>query len=378
MIYISGEYILESSLKQLKLSGIDEILIVVNHKKEIIQDYFQYGKNIGLKLNYIHQKEEQGIGHAIKICAEHLKDEEPFLLIYGDVLFGGNHFRRLLDDFKRSQGGAMATVTHPFSEGSYGNIYLNHEMKISKFIEKPEQERLSNYIFGGTFILPHKIFQLLKEMDYSMVSLLQRLIEKNMLYASLWEEGWIDISRPWHILLANQMIMHQWETTMIPSSAVIDSHVNISGPVHIGENVRISSGTTIKGPCYIGKNVFIGHNSLIREYSSIGPDSKVGYGTEVKNAVLFGKTQIGRLSFVGDSVVGENVKIGSGTMTVNYNNLGSTIQIKTDEGEFIDTELKKLGAFIGDGSMIGANHTIGPGVSIPAGKQIPDHLSISK
>ncbi|MBU3916305.1 GlmU protein, partial [bacterium] len=155
-------------------------------------------------------------------------------------------------------------------------------------------------------------------------------------------------------------------------------NVNIKGIVHFGENVHVSSGTTIVGPCYIGSNVYIGNNSLIRKNASIGPDCRIGYGTEIKNAVLFGKSTVGRLSFIGDSVLGENVQLGSSTVTVNYNTLGKDIFYHPRDEEPLDTKLTKLGAFVGDNSIIGTGHRIAPGTSISPNTHIPDLVTISK
>ncbi|MCP4754018.1 MAG: NTP transferase domain-containing protein [Proteobacteria bacterium] len=377
MISISGEYILETMLKQLRDAGIDEVWIVVNHHKETIRDHFKYGKTLGIKIEYVFQPEMLGIGHAVSLCQGVIAEDECFLLVYGDVLLAGNHFKHLKERFERSRPHALAAIAHPLSDGAYGNIYLSHGMKISKFVEKPEGTRLSNYIFSGSFILSKDCFQFLRDNDNDMVAYYQHLIHQNLMNASLWEDSWIDISRPWHILEANRMMMKPWSTTVIPDSVRIDPNVNVKGVVHFGENVHISSGTTIVGPCYIGSDVYIGNNSLIRKNSSIGSNCKIGYGTEIKNAVLFGKSNVGRLSFIGDSVLGENVHLGSGTMTANHDSLGREIYFKPPDEESVNTMLPKLGAFIGDNSIIGTGHTIAPGTLIAANTDISDRITIS-
>lgn len=376
MINICGQPILETILKQIKESGIEEAWIVVGHKRDLIQDYFKYGKELGLKINYIPQDEPKGIGHAVSLAEDAVGIDEHFVLIYGDALMSGNPFKALLARFSKSNAKSMATISHPLSDGSYGNIYLSHDMKISKLVEKPESTRLSNYIFGGSFILEKECFKYLKSNNLDMVSYYQELIKKTALEASLWEDSWIDISRPWHILSANKMMMAHWKTSSIPDSVVIEPNVNIKGVVKFGDHVHISSGTTIVGPCYIGSDVYVGNNALIRSYSSVGPNCKIGYGTEIKKAVLFGNTNVGRLSFIGDSVLGENVQLGSNTVTVNFNTLGEAIFFHPKGEESFDTKLPKLGAFIGDDSIIGTGHRIAPGTAITAKTNIPDHLSI--
>ena len=152
--------------------------------------------------------------------------------------------------------------------------------------------------------------------------MIQYLIKKQEIYATLWEGRWIDISRPWDILLANQITMNTWDSSIIPNSVNIEKNVVLNGNVVFGKNCRVKSGTTINGPCYIADNVFIGNNCLIRDYSCIGPDSVIGYGTEIKNSILFGKVKVGRLSFVGDSVFGEGVNFGTSCVTTNYKIFG--------------------------------------------------------
>lgn len=377
MIHISGKPILETIINQIKEAGIKEIWVVVDHQKETIQEHFRYGKSLGLKIDYIQQTDPKGIGHALSLCESVIGDDESFLLVYGDALMSGNPFLHLLSRFSKSNAKTLATISHPLSAGDYGNIYLSHDMMISRFIEKPESGRLSNYIFGGSFILERDCFRFLKENNLDMVKYYQYLISEKKMEASLWEDSWIDISRPWHILAANQMMMAPWKTSIVPASVKIEANVNIKGMVHFGENVHVSSGTTIVGPCYIDSNVYIGNNALIRKNSSIGPDCKIGYGSEVKNAVLFGKTNIGRLSFIGDSVLGSNVQLGSNTVTVNYNTLGEEIFYNTANEKQVKTGLEKLGAFIGDNSIIGTGHRIAPGTALLPGTTIPDLVSIS-
>lgn len=377
MITITGVPILETILTQVRESGIKEVWLVVNHQKDIIQEFFKYGKSLDLKIDYIIQNEEKGIGHAVSLCEEVIGRDSHFMLIYGDALMSGNPFSLLLSRYSKSMVKSLATISHPLSAGSYGNIYLSHDMKISKLVEKPESKRLSNYIFGGSFILGNDCFDFLKANDRDILAYYHHLINQKQLDASLWEDSWIDISRPWHILSANRMMMAPWTTSIVPETVRIDSNVNIEGVVHFGNNVHVSSGTTIVGPCYIGDDVYIGNNALIRKNSSIGPGCKIGYGTEIKNAVLFGNSTVGRLSFIGDSVLGENVQLGSNTVTVNYNTTGEAIYYHPFAGKSVDTKLEKLGAFIGDNSIIGTGHRIAPGTPFLPGTTIPDLVSIS-
>ena len=247
-------------------------------------------------------------------------------------------------------------------------------MKISRLVEKPQANQ-ANYVFAGMFVLFPKIFDLLEKNQNDISRCYEQMIEAGGLQACLWEKGWIDMIHPWHILEANRMLMSSWKTAEIDASAKLLGHVHLEGAVRIGPNVTVESGTVLKGPCYIGSDSYVGNNSLIRNYSAIGPGSIVGYGSELKNCVLFGNNDVGRLSFVGDSVLGENVKSGSGLTTVNHTVDYSLISCKSNS-ELIETGLTKLGAFIGDSVSIGARHTLGPGTIVESGKIIADCITL--
>jgi len=247
-------------------------------------------------------------------------------------------------------------------------------MQIVRVVEKPKKGEFGNYVLSGVFVLPVRFFDLLKKSKMQMESALARLIkEEDGIRASIWEDNWIDIAYPWDILRANEMIMKTWHTASI-ADTVNMKNVQIKGPVHIEENVEIESGTVIEGPCFIGSGSFIGNSVLIRKYTSVGRGSVIGYGVELKNSVLFDGTRIGRLSYVGDSVVGGNVDIGSGTMTLNGNLDRSTISAAVN-GKKMDTGLTKLGAFIGDDSVIGASNTLQAGSIIKTNAKIPHNHS---
>jgi len=372
MIRIAGQYILENTICYLKEAGIHDIVLVVNHQQDMIRQYFGSGQTLGVNLEYVVQDELKGIGHALSLCRSSL-EKKPFLLVYGDVMTDNNPFLSILQTYSETDR-EVALIALPESSKEFGNVYLDHEMKISRLVEKPQANQ-ANYVFAGMFVLFPKIFELLAENQHDISRCYEQMIASSGLQASLWEKGWIDMIHPWHILDANRMLMSSWKTAEIDSTVKLLGHVHLEGAVRIGPNVTIESGTVLKGPCYIGANSYVGNNSLIRNYSAIGPDSIVGYGSELKNCVLFGNNDVGRLSFVGDSVFGENVKSGSGLTTVNHTVDYSRISCSSNS-DTVETGLTKLGAFIGDSVSIGARHTLGPGSIVESGKIIADCITL--
>ena len=87
-------------------------------------------------------------------------------------------------------------------------------------------------------------------------------------------------------------------------------------------------------------------------------------------------SEIGRLSFIGDSVLGENVDIGSGCMTVNRSIDWKPISVKSGK-RLTSTGMSKLGAFLGDEVVVGAGNMIQPGTVVHSGKVIPACYSLT-
>ncbi|MBT3517093.1 MAG: NTP transferase domain-containing protein [Nitrospina sp.] len=375
MISVAGRTLLGNSLRQLKNAGINDVYIVVGHHKERIQDFIAGKTEDGMNIHCLEQKKNGGIGDAVLQVKEKISPGEYFLLIYGDTLTDENIYSKAQQSF-HSFKCPVASICLPPSNESFGNVFLNAQMKINKIVEKPKGSNFGNYVLAGVFVLPESFFSLLKKNKHSMEKSLQTMAKKGDLMASMWENEWLDIVYPWEILQANKIILDSWSESSIAKSAVMESNVTMQGVVKIGENAVIKAGAVLEGPCSIGRGSYIGNNSLIRSYTSIGSNCSVGYGVELKNCVVLDKSGIGRLSFVGDSVIGENVDIGAGCMTVNRNTNWEKIQVKNKKTVF-STKMKKLGAFVGDDVVIGAGNTIQPGTVVLPGKKIPACYSVT-
>ncbi|MBF0275012.1 MAG: NTP transferase domain-containing protein [Nitrospinae bacterium] len=374
ILHIGNRYLLAHYLKWLKEIALNNINLIVQENNDRIQQVFANGEDYSCKINYFVQTEKnKGIGKAINLAKERINQGEHFLLIYGDTIFNSNVFLNALETFSATKE-ATAVITHSKSPESYGNVYLSGDMCINKIIEKPEAGQWGNYVLAGVFILPYSFFDSLEKSNFSMESALKDFMTNNKLKGCIWEEEWIDIVYPWDLLNANRIIMSKWNGIHIDKTAKISRSVHIDGSVYIDSGAEIKGGTIIRGPAYIGKNCYIGNNALIRKHSSLGSGTLVGYGVEIKNCLLFEKAQIGRLSFIGDSVIGENVDIGSGVMTVNRQENFENISVKLGK-ETVNTELTKLGICVGNNSIIGGNHTFRPGTIIEADAEIPTNYT---
>ncbi len=374
MLNVAGRCLFDHNLDMLRASGINDVLVVVGHKKEKLIQQIGEHRFEGLNVQFVEQKRQSSIGDAIMQVRDKILPGENFLLVYGDIVTSENIFSKIQQSF-HSFKSPVASICLPPSNEMFGNVFLNANMRITRIVEKPKGNEFGNYVLAGVYVLPEAFFEVLSKHKRSMEKAMKEMINHG-LRASMWEEEWLDIVNPWDILTANSILMDSWEQATIAKTAVLESNVTLSGLVRIDEGAVIKAGAVLEGPCSIGKDCFIGNNTLVRGYTAVGNGCSVGYGVELKNCVVQDHSSIGRLSFIGDSVIGEKVDIGAGCVTVNRNIDWKPVTVRHNKKGF-DTGKPKLGAFIGDEAVIGAGNMIAPGTVVPPGKIFPARCTVT-
>jgi len=170
-------------------------------------------------------------------------------------------------------------------------------------------------------------------------------------------DSWI-LRYPWDLLRANELFVRRLKEQRMDGD--VHPSAVIEGVVCVGKGTRILPGVYIEGNVVIGENCKIGPNCYLRGNTSIGNGCHIGQAVEVKNSLILSRTNVGHLSYVGDSVLGESVNFGAGTIVSNLRHDGSDHRTMV-EGVLVDTGRRKFGAVVGDGVHTGIHTTIYPG-----------------
>jgi len=151
-------------------------------------------------------------------------------------------------------------------------------------------------------------------------------------------------------------ILGKIKCDILPSVTLINAN-----QITIEEGSVIEPGAYIEGPCKIGRKCIIRHGAYIRSFVLIGEECVVGHGSEIKHSILLNHARASHFNYVGDSIIGNGVNLGAGAICANVRLDKKKITIKIEK-EYIETEMQKMGAIVGDGSQIGCNSVINPGV----------------
>lgn len=380
MIQIGGRPLLEHHLLSLRDSGIKEILLVVNYKSDQIKRHFGDGSKFGITIEYIHQKETKGTADAFALAEDHMNGD--FLATYGDLLISPEVVKSALDLHLKEAPAATLTTVEVEHPEHYAVVEMTQN-RVTEIVEKPPPESItSRQINAGVYIFSPEIFKAIKRTEDSprgeqeITDSIRLLIEneEKIVATKISPEHWLDVGRPWDLLDANMRVLKRLKAKVLGR---IEEGAHIEGPVFVEEEVKIRSGTYIEGPAYIGKESDIGPNCYIRPYTSVGRKVRIGNGAEVKNSILMNGVHIGHLSYVGDSIIGEDCNFGAGTITANLRFDGKPIRMRI-KGEMVSTGREKMGVVMGDDVKTGIGVLFMPGVKVGCNSWVGPNIVVYK
>ncbi|MFW9899118.1 MAG: bifunctional sugar-1-phosphate nucleotidylyltransferase/acetyltransferase [Candidatus Thorarchaeota archaeon] len=381
MIPLAGKPLLEHTILGLKDAGVDDILLIVGYKEDVIKDYFGDGtEKFNTKIEYTTQEKYLGTAHATGYAKDFVKDE-PFLMIYGDLLVDPILFKEVVKKFNDNNTEGLISLIEVENPQDFGIISLNSDGFVEKITEKPSPYlNLGNLANAGIYIFKPLIFEAIEKTKKSVrdeyeftdsMEILKNQLNGRIVGYVIKNYVWSDIGLPWQLLDANEYLLDKIESNILADT---ESNANIIGKVYAGKNTVIRSGSYIKGPCYIGENNIIGPNAFIRPYTSIGNNCHIGI-CEIKNSIILSNTNIPHFNYIGDSIICENVNLGAGTNLANLRLDDGNVKVNIS-GKLIDSQRRKLGTIIGPNVKTGINSSIMTGRILGENSRIGAHTLV--
>lgn len=354
------EPLLGRLLRQLAAAGVHDVTVVTHYKAEAVEGFVGDGSRWGLRATFAPQGAARGTGHAV--AAAKPADDEPFLILNGDVWLPEAALAQVV------RGGpgtlAAATVEDPTAYG----VFELQGGKAVRVHEKSAQPP-SNLANAGVYHAPAGFARLVRDLkpsprgELELTDALQQSFDATGGWNVVIVKDWLDVGRPWDLLAAAERALAE-----MPESrrGTVEAGATLKGKVIVAEGAVVKAGSYIEGPVYIGPRAIVGPNCYLRPGTVLLEDTKVGNGCEVKASLLMAGTHAAHLSYVGDSVLGERVNLGAGTLVANLRHDGKTVKV-TQEGQRVDTRRRKMGVVLGDDVHTGINTSLNVGVMLPAG-----------
>ncbi len=363
LIPIAGCPLLDHTIKMLNKGGFTEILIIVSPRDTLIQERYDT-VDLGPQVSTIIQKEQKGTADAFSL-AEKFCNQEAFLGMNGDVIISPQKISPIAEIIHSLDKDHLIVGIRKEDPSRYG-VLSGEDGFCKEIVEKPPKP-ISNIINAGIYFFQPSIFDHIRKTTLSTRNELE-ITDSIHLAIKAWEKvrihvlssWWLDIGLPWDLLDANSFLM----TEQIPQvRGIVETGAILKGSVSVGENSVIKSGTYIEGPVIIGPNCTIGPNCYIRASSYFEGGNHIGNAVEIKNSIIMKGTNIGHLSYIGDSILGRACNFGAGTKVANLRFDDKPVKVKIKD-QMVSSGSRKLGVFLGDNVKTGINASLMPGVKV--------------
>ncbi|QWB99323.1 bifunctional UDP-N-acetylglucosamine diphosphorylase/glucosamine-1-phosphate N-acetyltransferase GlmU [Mycoplasmatota bacterium] len=404
-------YIVENLYKS---TVIDELITVVGHKKEIIQEI------LSSRVSYAVQEEQLGTGHAVLMAKDLIKEDGFTIILPGDMPLIDETVITNAVSYHESNKNDLTVVSTVLDDPEgYGRI-IKSESQLQAIVEEKdatEEQKQIKEINTGIYIVDNQLlFDALDKIsnnnaqhEYYLTDIVKILKnDKKVIATYTLKKSYkaMGINDLYALSQAEAILRHEINKKIMKSGVAMinPDTITIGDNVRIEENVTISPNCFITGNSIIKKNTKIGpsteiHNSIIGENVSIkhslvfnsevkenttigpfahlrdgaivGPNNRIGNFVEIKKTSTGNLFKASHLAYLGDAEIGDNVNFGCGSITVNYD---GTNKYKTTIGDDV---------FVGCNSNLIAPIVIEDNSTIAAGstlnKNVPkDSLAIAR
>ena len=333
LLKVLNRTLLEHNLDQ--LTGlVDEVIIIVGFMKERITERF--GKrHKGLKLTFVDQEKTLGTGHALMTAKPRLRDR--FLALNGDDLYAHVDFERLLRYRYAALAMEVDDVRHFGAHIVEGDRIIDH-------VEKPT-DMIRGRCNIGCYVFDKEIFEIELQPsprgEFEITDYLGALARRKDVRSVLLKGYWLPIPFAWKLLDCTEFLL----------------------------------GGDRKGRITQGKDCKI-EDAALRGFVVLGDRCEIGKGSLIENSIVMDHVQIGRQCVIRDSIIGENVVIGNRVETQNED-AGREIRSRI-KAELVNTGRRKLGAVVGDDTIIERAVVTLPGVKIGPGRHVHEGTHVAE
>ena len=413
---VGGVPMVEQVLRAVKAAGTQRQVVVVGFGGEAVQEY------LGDRAETVVQEQQLGTGHAVMQAEPLLSGLSGTLLVTcGDTpLVTEDTFRSLLAHHEDTRAAAtVLTAVMPDPTG-YGRVIRDTKGQVVKIVEQKDgtpEELAVREVNAGIYCFDMELlWQMLHNVtndnaqgEYYLTDIIGMLVSAGKVVSAFAAPDYketLGVNSRLQMAEAEQVLRRRkLEQLMTDGVTVIDpNNTYVDSTVSVGRDTVLYPGTILEGCTVIGENCQVGpyvrltnvvmgsddhlqftyaHDCEIKNGCEIGPfvhfrpntvignDVKVGNYMEVKNSTIGDGTKLPHLSYIGDSDVGCGVKIGCGTITVNYDGKEKHRTTICDH------------AFVGCNSNLVSPVTVGEYAYVGAGSTItknvpPKSLSVAR
>lgn len=372
-----GKPLLQHQIERLAQAGFDDFTVVGGaHNLERIGEL---AKSLPFNISVVEQEDlDDGMaGGASSI--QKVYPSGPLLIISATDIVDRAVFKEVAEaDEPDVDGYMVAQKVSKYFPGGY--LSCDESGLIKEIVEKPgegnEPGDLVNIVIHR-FNDCARLFEALSKTESSNDDryevALDKMIKDGFKFKAVPYEGeWHPLKYPWHVFEIMNYFLGGIKGVVNNGAEIAETAI-VRGDVVLEKGVKIMDYAIVSGPAYIGENTLVANNALVRG-SCVGADCVVGFSTEVARSFL-GNNVWTHSNYIGDSIIGNNVSFGSGTVTGNLRLDEGNIAVRI-KGEKMCSGCCKFGLITGDRVRVGINTSFMPGVKIGGNSMVGAGISV--
>ncbi|MBU0613089.1 NTP transferase domain-containing protein [Patescibacteria group bacterium] len=206
LIEVNGKPFIFYLLENLKKAGLEDIVIVVGYKKEILEKFIsKYDSNITIINQFEKLGNEYGTACPIK-CVEDIMGNEQFLSVCGDDLYSVSDIKNMMkdDDYHYVSG---TVDEHPETKG----VLITEDGYLEKIIEKPK-EFVGDLVNTGMYKFTPEIFKIANGVrlssrgEYELTDSISYLAKRKKVKVKKVKEYWLEFTRPEDVIAVSDFL----------------------------------------------------------------------------------------------------------------------------------------------------------------------------
>jgi len=376
---VCGRPMLAYVLDACREVGVTKIYVVVGFTADQVKERFSPSRfasqteAAGDDVVWVRQDEQSGTAHAVSCCKEHLKDfpGETLVLCGDGPLIRAKTLKTLIEKHEAGQSAATLATTVLEEPTGYGRIIRDAYGNIQGIIEDgdctPEQRAIkevnpSYYLFNNKILFEaiEKVEPDNVKNEYYLTDAVSGIIatgHKVLAVTAVQPEEAMGVNSREQLSTASKIMQQRIQRELMENGVTIVDPDNtwIDARAQIGQDTVIEPFTYIHGEVKIGIGCRVGPFAYLRHGTVLKNDVVLGVYTEVKNSTLANGVRARHHSYIGDATVGQNVNIGAGSITANY------------DGKKVNQTKIGNNCYIGSGAILIAPLELKDGAHVNAG-----------
>ena len=303
MLPAAGVPFLTHLLTRARAAGVDHVVLATSYKSEVFADYFGDGSALGLRVDFVTEREPLGTGGAIRNVAGRLESapDDPVLILNGDIL-SGHDLAEQVRIHRESDAVATLHLVRVPDARAFGSVVTADDGRVVEFVEKSPNP-VTDQINAGTYVFNRR---LIDEIPPDCVVSVERETFPGLLAAGLPihayvdESYWLDVGTPSAFVRASADLVRG----LVPSPAV-----PVTGEQLVAATARVDAAATVTNGSFIDADAVVGAGatvtgSVLLAGAHIGPDSVV------TDSVLAPGASVGAACRLADAVIGAGATVG--------------------------------------------------------------------